>query len=65
LSLWNNDNGLLKNDFVIVLEPLIESTLKLFPFFYKKTLQAAFFPSPYCEVFLNTYLKGAISIVIF
>lgn len=53
----------LKTVFVIALEPLIsmkadhiigpliESNLKLFSFFYKKTLQVAFFPSLYREVF--------------
>jgi len=59
------DNRLFKDGFVITLGPLIESTLKLLSFFYKKTLQAVFFPSLYREVFLNTYPKGAISIVIF
>ncbi len=53
----------MKADHIIGLQ--IDSTLKLFSFFYKKTLQVVFFPSLYREVFLNTYLKGVISIVNF
>jgi hypothetical protein len=57
------DNRLLKTGFVIALEPLIsmkadhiiglpiESNLKLFSFSIKKTLQVAFLPSLYREVF--------------
>lgn len=72
------DNGLLKDGFVITLKPFIsmkadhiielpiESTLKALSSFGKKDpLQVAFFSSPYHEVFLNIYLKGVLSIVIF
>lgn len=57
------DNRLIESDFVITLEPLIsmkadhiigpliESNLKLFSFSIKKTLQVAFLPSLYREVF--------------